>query len=223
MTNPSIYMTRMGIFLVLAVAGAAVLHRQLIEAFFANPAINGVIVVALAFGLAFVFRQVWVLRVEVNWIETYRSQRPGMSVAEPPAPARPHGRHDRRPAGPASAQHHVHALDPRRHQRPSRRIPGHFALSHRPADFPRPARHLLGPAPDRERRGRRDRRPAGLGRRPGQYLQRPPSPASKRHCRAWGRHSARPCSVSPARCCSGFSNCRPARPRTVSTTTWRTG
>ncbi len=84
MTNPSIYMTRMGIFLVLAVAGAAVLHRQLIEAFFANPAINGVIVVALAFGLAFVFRQVWVLRVEVNWIETYRSQRPGMSVAEPP-------------------------------------------------------------------------------------------------------------------------------------------
>ncbi|MBO6784539.1 MAG: flagellar motor protein MotA [Alphaproteobacteria bacterium] len=84
MTNPSTYMTRMAIFLVLALIGAGVLHRQLIEAFFANPAINGVIVVVLVLGILFVFRQVWVLRVEVNWIEAYRSQRPGMSVTEPP-------------------------------------------------------------------------------------------------------------------------------------------
>ncbi len=84
MTNPRIYMTRMGIFLALAIAGAGVLHGPLIDAFMANPGINGVIVVVLLIGLLYVFRQVWVLNVEVNWIETYRSQRPGMSVTEPP-------------------------------------------------------------------------------------------------------------------------------------------
>lgn len=84
MTNPRIYMTRMGIFLALAVAGAGVLYGPLIDAFMANPGINGVIVVVLLIGLLYVFRQVWMLNVEVNWIETYRSKRPGMSVTEPP-------------------------------------------------------------------------------------------------------------------------------------------
>ena len=84
MTNPRIYMTRMAIFLVLAIAGAAVLHVQLIEAFLANPAINGIIVIVLVLGVLFVFRQVWTLNVEVAWIKVYRSQQPGASVSYPP-------------------------------------------------------------------------------------------------------------------------------------------
>ena len=84
MTNPRIYMTRMAIFLAVAIAGVAVLHKPLIEAFLANPAINGIIVVVLVLGILFVFRQVWVLNVEVRWIEAYRSLQPGVSATDPP-------------------------------------------------------------------------------------------------------------------------------------------
>ena len=84
MTNPRIYMTRMAIFLAVAIAGIAVLHKPLIEAFLANPAINGIIVVVLVLGILFVFRQVWVLNVEVRWIEAYRSLQPGVSATDPP-------------------------------------------------------------------------------------------------------------------------------------------
>ncbi len=84
MTNTNAYMTRMGVFLVLAIIGAGVLHRQLIEAFSANPAINGIILFVMLLGILFVFRQVLMLRTEVNWIEVYRSQAPGMSLTSPP-------------------------------------------------------------------------------------------------------------------------------------------
>lgn len=84
MTNPRIYLTRMGIFLALAAIVAGGLHQPLLGAFLANPAINGVIMLVLLFGLIFVFRQVLMLKIEVRWIETYRSQRPGNSVADPP-------------------------------------------------------------------------------------------------------------------------------------------
>ena len=84
MTNTNAYMTRMGVFLVLAIIGAGVLHRQLIEAFSANPAINGIILFVMLLGILFVFRQVLMLRTEVNWIEVYRSQAPDMSLTSPP-------------------------------------------------------------------------------------------------------------------------------------------
>ncbi len=84
MTNTNAYMTRMGVFLVLAIIGAGVLHRQLIEAFAANPAINGIILFVMLLGILFVFRQVLMLRTEVNWIEVYRSQATGISVTSPP-------------------------------------------------------------------------------------------------------------------------------------------
>lgn len=84
MTNPRTYLTRMGIFLALAVAVAGALHQPLLEAFLANPAINGVIILVLLFGLLFVFRQVLMLKNEVRWIESYRSLQPGVSVADPP-------------------------------------------------------------------------------------------------------------------------------------------
>ena len=84
MTNPRIYMTRMAIFLAVTIAGVAVLHKPLIEAFLANPAINGIIVVVLVLGILFVFRQVWVLNVEVRWIQAYRSLQPGVSATDPP-------------------------------------------------------------------------------------------------------------------------------------------
>jgi hypothetical protein len=84
MTNPRTYLTRMGIFLALAVAVAGVLYQPLMEAFLANPVINGVIILVLLFGMLFVFRQVLMLNIEVRWITSYRSLQPGVSVADPP-------------------------------------------------------------------------------------------------------------------------------------------
>ncbi|MFT5182657.1 MAG: hypothetical protein ACI8S3_002550 [Alphaproteobacteria bacterium] len=84
MTRPQRYLTRMAIFLLIAAAAVGALYNQLFESFMANPAINGIIVFVLVFGILFVFRQVWMLNVEVNWIETYRSEQPGLSVTASP-------------------------------------------------------------------------------------------------------------------------------------------
>jgi hypothetical protein len=84
MTNPQRYLTRMAAFLLFAAAVVGALHEPLYQSFMANPAINGVIVFVLVFGILYVFRQVWMLNVEVNWIETYRSERPGLSIAAAP-------------------------------------------------------------------------------------------------------------------------------------------
>jgi len=84
MTSPQRYLTRMAIFLLIAAGAVGALYNQLFQSFMANPAINGVIVFVLVLGILFVFRQVWMLNVEVNWIETYRSDRPGLSVVATP-------------------------------------------------------------------------------------------------------------------------------------------
>ena len=84
MTRPQRYLTRMAIFVGLAIVVAGVLYDPLFSAFMANPGINGVILVVLLLGLLYVFRQVWMLNAEVAWLESYRSQRPGMSGEEPP-------------------------------------------------------------------------------------------------------------------------------------------
>jgi hypothetical protein len=84
MTSPQRYLTRMAVFLVAAIAVAGGLHAPLIAAFMTNPALNGVIVLVAVIGVAYAFRQVWLLNVEVRWLETIRNQRPGLSVASPP-------------------------------------------------------------------------------------------------------------------------------------------
>jgi hypothetical protein len=84
MTSPQRYLTRIAIFLVAAIAVAVGLYQPLTAAFMANPALNGVIVLVMVIGVAYALRQVWMLNVEVNWLETIRSQRPGLSVASPP-------------------------------------------------------------------------------------------------------------------------------------------
>ena len=74
----------MAFFLLIAAAAVGALSDQLLLSFMANPAINGVIVFVLALGILFVFRQVWMLNAEVHWIETYRSEQPGLSVSAAP-------------------------------------------------------------------------------------------------------------------------------------------
>ncbi len=84
MTSPQRYLTRMGLFLIAAIAATGALYVPLLQAFLANAALNGLILSVLVLGILYVFRQVWMLNAEVAWIEAYRSQQPGLSVRMSP-------------------------------------------------------------------------------------------------------------------------------------------
>ncbi len=72
MTRPRNYLIRMAIFLVVVVAGAAVLAPALQQYFLGNPAVNGVILGILLAGIIYIFRSVMLLDPEVSWIEKFR-------------------------------------------------------------------------------------------------------------------------------------------------------
>ena len=84
MNGPRRYLTRMLFFLVAVAVMVGVLHRPLLEAFFANAALNGLIVGVLFLGIIYIFRQVVLLLTEEAWIESFRSNRPGFSVKHQP-------------------------------------------------------------------------------------------------------------------------------------------
>ncbi|HYH21536.1 MAG TPA: flagellar motor protein MotA [Azospirillum sp.] len=84
MTRPERFLTRMALFLVVVAAVAVLLYPALENAFMTNPALNGLILVALFTGIAFIFRQVIMLRPEVAWLERYQQvERPGAATDEP--------------------------------------------------------------------------------------------------------------------------------------------
>ena len=93
-----------------------------------------------------------------------RGKHAGAAVG-PGQPAGADGRHAGRAPGPVPPLADGDPRRARRHRHPPRRAPRAGALPDRPADLPRPARDFLGPAADDRRRGRRDQRPAGDGRR----------------------------------------------------------
>lgn len=82
MTNPTLFLWRMLGFLVAVGVLAGLLSAELLQAFGANPLLNGVIVAVLLLGVAWNIRQVLVLTREVEWIEAFRNPAPG-------APSRP--------------------------------------------------------------------------------------------------------------------------------------
>ena len=84
MTGPAVYLLRMLLFVAAVAAVAVVLHGELLRAFAANEALNGLILAVFALGVAYIFRQVLMLRREVNWIDNFRTGRPGLSVQAPP-------------------------------------------------------------------------------------------------------------------------------------------
>ena len=82
MTPPLRYLWRMIGFLVAVGAVAGMLSGALIDAFASNPVLNSVISCVLLVGIAWTVRQVLMLRLEVEWLERFRSPRPD-------APAQP--------------------------------------------------------------------------------------------------------------------------------------
>ncbi len=77
MTRPYVYLIRMGIFLGLVAIAAALLFPRLQGAFFANTVLNGMIIGVLFFGIIYIFRQVVVLRAEVNYLDRLMSESQG--------------------------------------------------------------------------------------------------------------------------------------------------
>ena len=72
------------LFLALAVGVAALLFGPLFEAFRANPPLNGLILGVLLLGIIYCFRQVLQLAPEIRWIETFRTNQPGLSTQSAP-------------------------------------------------------------------------------------------------------------------------------------------
>ena len=60
------------------------LSGPLLEAFRANPPLNGLILGVLLIGIIYCFRQVIQLAPEVRWIETFRTNQPGLSTQSAP-------------------------------------------------------------------------------------------------------------------------------------------
>jgi hypothetical protein len=84
MSTPQRYLTRTILFLIVVLIVVGVLHRVIIDAFTHNLAINGLILLVVLTGIAYVFRRILQLRPEIQWLEAYRTASPGFSVQDPP-------------------------------------------------------------------------------------------------------------------------------------------
>ena len=63
--------------MLIVIAACAALAPQLKDAFFANAILNGMILGVLLLGTIYIFRQVMVLRPEVEWLEHLRRETSG--------------------------------------------------------------------------------------------------------------------------------------------------
>tara|TARA_R110002051_G_scaffold324773_1_gene423614 strand:- start:85188 stop:86180 length:993 start_codon:yes stop_codon:yes gene_type:complete len=84
-TGPWRYIVWMAVFTAVVAALALFLHVQLIEAFEANPAINGVILAVLVIGVVYTFAQALGIGPAANWLKRFRSAEAGITLPPPPA------------------------------------------------------------------------------------------------------------------------------------------
>ena len=81
---PRLYLARMIVFLILVGFIASILYPQIIQAFVANPGLNGLILGVLLLGIAYAFRQIFRLFPEVNWVNSFRIADPGLQIDHTP-------------------------------------------------------------------------------------------------------------------------------------------
>jgi hypothetical protein len=84
LASPRVFLFRMLVFLILCGLIAFVLQRQIINAFMANPWLNGLIAAVLLIGIVLSFMRVIRLFPEVAWVNSFRSSDPGLAVAKAP-------------------------------------------------------------------------------------------------------------------------------------------
>jgi hypothetical protein len=70
----------MFVFMILVAAACTALFFRLQEAFLANALLNGMILGVLVFGVIYIFRQVFMLRPEIEWIEKFQHESSGRLV-----------------------------------------------------------------------------------------------------------------------------------------------
>ncbi|WP_424138557.1 flagellar motor protein MotA [Roseomonas chloroacetimidivorans] len=84
MTNPTRYLLRMVLFLVIVALVAGLLFGELQHAFAVNPVLNSLILAVLVLGTGWCIRQVVLLKTEVNWLEAFRAPQQGLPEQAPP-------------------------------------------------------------------------------------------------------------------------------------------
>ncbi|KJS13802.1 MAG: flagellar motor protein MotA [Hoeflea sp. BRH_c9] len=84
LSSPLVFFWSMMIFLILTGFVAAILYRQIHEAFIANPGLNGLIVGVLGVGVLLVFTHVLRLRPEVRWVNSLRATGDAEKVGRDP-------------------------------------------------------------------------------------------------------------------------------------------
>src|SRR6202041_2901089 len=84
LTSPRIFLIRMLVFLILCGLIAFVLQKQIANAFFANPWLNGLIVAVLLIGIILSFHQVIRLFPEVSWVNNFRRADPKLETSSAP-------------------------------------------------------------------------------------------------------------------------------------------
>ncbi|MGI8526037.1 MAG: flagellar motor protein MotA [Pseudolabrys sp.] len=84
LSSPRIFLLRMLVFVVLCGLIAFVLHKQIQNAFLANPGLNALIIGVLVIGVLLAFRQVIRLYPEISWVNNFRLADPGLAVERPP-------------------------------------------------------------------------------------------------------------------------------------------
>jgi hypothetical protein len=83
LASPRIFLFRMLVFLVLCGLIAFVLQKQILNAFNANPWLNGLIVLVLLIGIVLSFARVIRLFPEVSWVNSYRRADLGRAARAP--------------------------------------------------------------------------------------------------------------------------------------------
>jgi hypothetical protein len=73
LSTPNVFLVGMACFLVLVGFVALILYKQIALAFNANPGLNGLIILVLAIGAIFAFRQIIRLFREIRWVNSLRS------------------------------------------------------------------------------------------------------------------------------------------------------
>ena len=84
MTRPAVFLWRMVVSLVAVALLVVLLHQQLFVAFASNPLLNGVILCVMLLGIGWNFRQVLLLRHEVEWLEAFQRPRDGAPATASP-------------------------------------------------------------------------------------------------------------------------------------------
>ncbi len=83
LASPFVYLVKIVVFLVLVALIGAILAPQLLDAFWSNPFINGLILFVLVIGILLSFRQITRLFPEVRWVNSLQDGVPD-DRAKPP-------------------------------------------------------------------------------------------------------------------------------------------